>query len=647
MVLRMSAKNIFRKSVKMTSRTDRLLCCAVAYSNAEVSETPIPIVNSSTSVEDLIGSMMNVLWFEAKQNMSEAMTDVPSDPYLHAVDIDTAEPGIVASKTKMDIYRRKLPTPSITYRQREPMKLYNVFENLIPDLSTEEAIAKADKDDQKRMKSNQKSASRELRHERESLDKIEKRQEQKEKRKNETPEERESRLQESREKKAKRKAEKELKEEVKKNQQEPDEEDSPIEVEKKLANKESDTIENMSINVQEMLEAEASADKILHSLLPSRVKARNRKTKFHPSPVPFDRHLVALEASWPAQHVKEAFIDIIPDKRVQIIQGPPGTGKTTELLNRLQYYSDKRIFLCAGTNVGAANLYTRCLGLGYQCSLLMPQSRIPPGTPIVSQDPNHRIICSTISGRSGPVLDSQAFDVIMVDEAAQCMEAWFWGLIRPEVEHVVMVGDPAQLPALVSEKGQKLGHDRSLMQRLIESEYPYTMLKTQHRMHPEIVAFPNEFVYSGQLKTQYEAPAFEHDPYSMYNIKGTCVEIGTSFVNEMEAEFCVKKALMLKELSNDVVILCPYQAQARQILSLGSDIHVHTVDSFQGREADIVVLSVVRTDSCGFWNDKRRLCVALTRAKHVLCVVGNCEEWSDNLSSMYKDAQERNVIKHM
>ena len=54
---------------------------------------------------------------------------------------------------------------------------------------------------------------------------------------------------------------------------------------------------------------------------------------------------------------------------------------------------------------------------------------------------------------------------------------------------------------------------------------------------------------------------------------------------------------------------------------------IHTVDSFQGREADAVILTSVRTNSLGFWSDYRRLNVAMTRAKHVLRIIGNTESW--------------------
>lgn len=630
----------------MTSRADRLLCCAVAYNNAEVKDMPIPVINSTVSTEDVIQNMMNVLWFEAKEGMKQVMTEAPIEPYLHAVDIDTTEPGIVSSKNKMDIHRRQVPLPQVQYKRRDPIKLYNTFNDLTPQLDNNDAIEKAILMTCKEQKKCERSAKKELKCEQESIDKLRKREDAKRKRQEETAEERKIRLAEMREKRAQKRAEKEQ-DDMKKDATSDDGAVQSLEVEANLSKAENEqSLTNVAVDVQELLEAEA-ADVIHHSLLPQRVRAKNRKTRFFPSPVPFDRHLGALEACWPSQHIKEALIDLIPDARMQLIQGPPGTGKTTELLAQIKRFPESRIFICACTNVGAANLYTRAINDGIMCSLLMPQSRIPPGTPVTSQNPNGRIICSTISGRAGPILDSEVFDVVLVDEAAQCMEAWMWGIIRPEVGHIIMAGDTAQLPALVSERGRTLGHDRSMMQRLMESNYPFQFLNVQRRMHPEIVKFPNKKFYNNELDSNYNLhktiPSIPH--YCIKNVQGECHEIGTSFLNEVEALYCVKLATELKDcVSNDVILLCPYQAQARQLLSLGSGIPVHTIDSFQGREADVVVLSIVRTSSCGFWSDPRRLCVALTRAKHVLHIVGNCKEWTHELKELYQDAKERDCI---
>lgn len=92
------------------------------------------------------------------------------------------------------------------------------------------------------------------------------------------------------------------------------------------------------------------------------------------------------------------------------------------------------------------------------------------------------------------------------------------------------------------------------------------------------------------------------------------------------------------------IIITPYRAQVALITKLLdrekalTNIKIDTVDSFQGQEADIVVFSAVRTESEGFVNDEQRINVALTRAKRVLRIVGDCSFWSSTstVSTMNK-----------
>ena len=99
-----------------------------------------------------------------------------------------------------------------------------------------------------------------------------------------------------------------------------------------------------------------------------------------------------------------------------------------------------------------------------------------------------------------------------------------------------------------------------------------------------------------------------------------------------------------REHYEHVVIITPYQGQTRALLAAGAS-HVHTIDSFQGHEADAVIISTVRQKEIGFWSDKRRLSVALTRAKHCLRVVGAAHEWSSELSRLAADAETRGLLK--
>lgn len=91
--------------------------------------------------------------------------------------------------------------------------------------------------------------------------------------------------------------------------------------------------------------------------------------------------------------------------------------------------------------------------------------------------------------------------------------------------------------------------------------------------------------------------------------------------------------------STDVSIgvITPYQSQKRKIdiLLQNSKIMVNTVDSFQGQEKDIIIVSTVRANpggSIGFLNDDRRTNVSLTRSKHLLVVIGHVNTISTSKS---------------
>lgn len=620
----------------MTTRADRLLCCAVAYRNAQSDASTVPDTFKSESVG--VATMMSVLWHEANQAMNESILP-PDDAFLHPVDIDTEEPGIVAHKEhQKNILRRKLPLPSVVYtscpaKSRTSQSI--VLRPPSPPKDFNQAVKDAEKRAHKSTLSEQRQAKRDLKAEASALERREVEEDRKRRRAEETPEEREARLAEQREKRALKKAALA--------------DAPPPEVKAKSSDETNESVadesdESKEISVQEALEMESTV--AAHDTkLPRRLRAREKKARYFPSPVPFDRHLSALEETSLHDNIRDAILHAKPTNGLKIVHGPPGTGKTRRLAAMVEEFANERIFACAPTNVGTSNLYTRILEIEPEASLLIPPSKIPPGVPIVSQDPSARIVCSTISGRAGGLLNAQRFGVVMVDEAAQCMEAWIWCLLRADVHTLVLVGDAQQLPALVSDEGAALQYHRSMLERLQSQGYPCTFLDTQRRMHPEIVKFPNERFYQGRLLSEYTpVPAgASSTPYQVVSVDGACEAIGHSFVNREEMLVCAALVEELQAQFEKVVVISPYQAQTREFLALGLS-HVHTVDSFQGQEADAVVLSIVRREDIGFWQDERRLNVALTRARHCLRVVGAVDAWTGVLRALREDANVRGLV---
>ena len=99
-----------------------------------------------------------------------------------------------------------------------------------------------------------------------------------------------------------------------------------------------------------------------------------------------------------------------------------------------------------------------------------------------------------------------------------------------------------------------------------------------------------------------------------------------------EDRFINKLTKQLETTFKNIVVIAPYKAQCNILKDIfkneNLNYEIHTLDSFQGKEADVVILSTVRSGAnIGFWNDYRRLNVGLTRAKHILRVCGNINTW--------------------
>ena len=134
--------------------------------------------------------------------------------------------------------------------------------------------------------------------------------------------------------------------------------------------------------------------------------------------------------------------------------------------------------------------------------------------------------------------------------------------------------------------------------------------------------------YGGRLTTGEHAPSLGRIEVRVIP-EGKEVSHSTSFLNREEARVAAEMAH--EDVSS--VMLSPYVAQCSLLLSYGTKREVHTIDSMQGREADTIVLSTVRDGSggLGFWQDERRLVVALSRARRRLVIVcSNPDAWPDS-----------------
>lgn len=576
---------------------EELLSCALTYRDADLRESSLN--DRFKDEESAVSTFTQVLLHEAKESMMASIT-VPEHPYLHPVDVDTDEPGIVDKKEEFHVWRGRADMPRVQYRRQRTQDVPRgaVEPTVLPppiDMSLEKAREEAKKALQRTLLREEKKAETARRNELKQEDR-------KRERDNETEDARRERLEEAKRKRTERKQRKE--EAAKEGVQEdslplpPSEKTPPLPL--PLSSEDALLVPDLSAIPKPPL------------------RKRGVKATFFETPVPHHRHLYGLQRCGLSNKIAAAVLRGESCDDVVLLQGPPGTGKTTELVSRIP--GELRVFLCAPTNVGVVNLYLKCVErFPNETSLVLPPERIPVGTPVTSNDPTRRIVCSTLSARGGRMLDGQVFDHVYLDEAGQCMEAWAWTLLRPDVVSLTMAGDVKQLPATVSRSGKDLGHDRSLMERLVRCGYPYTVLKQQNRMAPELLALTNKY-YGNILSCGPHAPKTGNVTW-VEVVEGREAARDTSFINEEEAN---QVANVVSGCDTDsTVVLAPYAAQCRLLLSKRMGVHVHTVDSYQGREKDTVVLSVVRTGEhgVGFWEDERRIVVALTRAKRSLVII--------------------------
>ncbi len=261
------------------------------------------------------------------------------------------------------------------------------------------------------------------------------------------------------------------------------------------------------------------------------------------------------------------------------------------------------------------------------------------------------VVCATLTGLDDELLGKLQFDLAVIDEAAQTTEPACWiPLLR--ANRLVLAGDHYQLPpTILSSAAKQLGFDVSLMERLVASwgDVISRQLTTQYRMHEQIMRFSSDEFYDSSLIAAdcvrehlladlphvVPCPLVQSAMQFIDTAGSDCVEQaeadGSSRNNPGEADIVarqVQELLAAGVTPSEIAIITPYAAQARLLRTLldNAAIEIDTVDGFQGREKEAVVISLVRsntTGEVGFLSDTRRTNVALTRARRKLIVIGD------------------------
>lgn len=241
------------------------------------------------------------------------------------------------------------------------------------------------------------------------------------------------------------------------------------------------------------------------------------------------------------------------------------------------------------------------------------------------------VILGTPVGLSDAKLNKLHFHTLLIDEAGQCIEPLAW-CIFPLADKYVLAGDHLQLPPTVlSQEAVKLGLNRSILEISIATIPHIHLLNTQYRMRQALAGFSGNYFYNSLLLTDRKL-ANEGNHITFIDTAGsgfneTAGSDGISLQNEGELKIVTK---LLQEAFFDplkTAFISPYAGQvaaAKELLP--KQMRISTIDSFQGQEKEIIILSLVRSNDeneIGFLKDYRRMNVAITRAKEQLFVIGD------------------------
>ncbi len=277
-----------------------------------------------------------------------------------------------------------------------------------------------------------------------------------------------------------------------------------------------------------------------------------------------------------------------------------------------------------------------------------------------------QVVAGTCLGVMGvPGNKEIIFDLCIVDEASIATPT---EVLVPmaRARRTVLVGDRRQLSPFQDPELRELGllekymltedNQRDTLFNLLSDNLPaglHKELTTQHRMLPALGEMTSQCFYNGKLRSvprdqlSYLAGLFPR-PVTWYSSSGlekrASKKVGTSCINDSEVSQCVAILNRVdfrvrngkpggKQLS--VALLTGYSEQKKRLKTAVetrrhewvsfSEIFVNVVDAFQGREADLVIFSVTRSEArgLGFLREMERINVALSRARELLVIIGD------------------------
>ncbi|KAG0166066.1 NFX1-type zinc finger-containing protein 1 [Apophysomyces sp. BC1034] len=287
----------------------------------------------------------------------------------------------------------------------------------------------------------------------------------------------------------------------------------------------------------------------------------------------------------------------------------------------------------------------------------------------------HRIVgmTSTASAKYHDLLEAMRPKVLVVEEAAEMLEAHIVSALTSSLQHVILIGDHQQLrpSTAVHDLSEHHYMGVSLFERLVNNDVPYTRLSHQRRMLPDIRTLIDPIYNNPPLRDHPDVfryppvKGMEQPVYFLSHNEAECHMADTaSKSNEHEAQMAAKLTtyLLLQGYSpDDITIITMYAGQRSTIKKFlreerrpsldTSLVKVSSVDGYQGEENKIIILSLVRSNTSGaigFLKVANRVCVSLSRAKHGMYILGNahllCEKsdlWNEIVANLENRSTER------
>ncbi|GMM32197.1 bifunctional ATP-dependent DNA helicase/ssDNA endodeoxyribonuclease [Martiniozyma asiatica (nom. inval.)] len=361
-----------------------------------------------------------------------------------------------------------------------------------------------------------------------------------------------------------------------------------------------------------------------------------------------------------------------------LILGMPGTGKTTVISKIIELIvkSGKSVLISSHTHSAVDNICEKLTDSNNAISLLRVgapskimkklhkytiyseefQHKIQTKIDYDELIDNSQVVAVTCLGISDPLLNTgKRYDYCIIDEASQVSLPIVLGPLQ-FADRFVLVGDHHQLPPLVRHPEAKAqGLDKSLFQ-ILNDAHPKSVIEltNQYRMCQEIMKVSNELIYNGRLKCG-SAEVAEQSLFLNTNdlpdkwtrellnpskkvIFANYDKLGFKEMNKGDTIENTGEAHLIKELICDMVesnieldqigLMSFYNGQLRYferlLFDMKDKLEMLTADRFQGRDKDVIIISLVRTEVVGdLMKEWRRINVAMTRAKKKLIIFGH------------------------